>query len=49
MFVCLINPKLCSSEEAIAPNLCKISELRKQDLEAEILHDLNEFGKKKLI
>ena len=45
-FVCLIDPKLCSSEEALAPILiCKISELRKQKLEAEILHDLKEFGK----
>ena len=35
--------KLCSSEQAIVPNLCKITEPRKRELKVEILHNLKEF------
>ena len=43
MFLCLINPKLCWSEEAVVIKLRKITELRKQKLKVEILHDFKEF------
>ena len=43
MFLCLINPKLCWSEEAVVLNLYKITEPRKQKLKVEILHDLKDF------
>ena len=44
MYLCLtINPKLCSSEQAVVLNLCKIIELRKRKLKVEILHNLKEF------
>ena len=43
MFLCLNNPNLCSWEESEVLNLLKITELRKQKLKVEILHDLKEF------
>ena len=43
MCLCLTNPKLCYSEQAVVPNICKINELRKRKLQVEILHDLKEF------
>ena len=43
MFLCLFNPNLCCSEEAVVLNLCKITEPRKQKLKVEILHDLKEL------
>ena len=45
MCVCLTSPKLCSSEQAVVLNLCKITEPRKRKLKAEIFHDLKEFLK----
>ena len=45
MCLCLTNPKLCSSEQAVVLNICKITEPRKRKLKVEILHDLKEFGK----
>ena len=46
MFLCLINPKICRSEEALVLNLCKITEKRKQKLKVEILNDLKKDIKK---
>ena len=43
MYLCLTNPKLCSSEQAVVHKLCKIIEPRKRKLKVEILHDLKEF------
>ena len=43
MFLCLINPKLCSPEQDVVLNICKITEPRKQKLKIEILYDLKEF------
>ena len=43
MCLCLTNPKLCSSEQAVVLNISKITELRKWKLKVEILHDLKEF------
>ena len=43
MCLCLTDPKLCSSEQAVVLTLCKIIEPRKQKLNVEILHDLKEF------
>ena len=43
MVLCLTNPKLCVSEQAIVLNLHKITEPKKQKLKAEILYDLKEF------
>ena len=40
MFLGLINPELCCSEEAVALNLCKITKPRKQKLKVKILHGL---------
>ena len=45
MCLCLTNPKLCSMEQAVVLNISKITELRKQKLKVEILHDLKEFWK----
>ena len=45
MFLCLFNPKLCWSEEAVVLILGKINEPRKQKLKVEILHELKEFWK----
>ena len=45
MCLCLNSPKLSSSEQAVVLILCKITELRKQKLKVEILHDLKEFLK----
>ena len=42
MCPCLTNPKLCSSEQTVVPNICKITEPRKRKLKVEILHDLKE-------
>ena len=44
--LCLSNPKLCSSEQAVVLNICKINEPRKRKLKVETLHDLKEFVKK---
>ena len=43
MCLCLTSPKLCSSEQAVVLNLCKITEPIKRELKVEILHDLKEF------
>ena len=43
MCLWLANPKLCSSEQAVVHNICKITELRKRKLKVESLHDLKEF------
>ena len=43
MCLCLSSSKLCSSEQAVVLNLCKITRPRKQKLKVEILHDLKEF------
>ena len=43
MCLCLTNPKLWFSEQAVVLNLCKITEPRKRKLKVEILHDLKEF------
>ena len=45
MCLCLTNPKLCSSEQAVVLILCKMTEPRKRKLQVEILHDLKEFLK----
>ena len=45
MCLCPTSPRLCSSEQAVVLNLCKITEPRKFRLKVEILHDLKEFGK----
>ena len=45
MCLCLTNPKLCSSEQSVVLNICKINEPRKQKFKVEILHDLKEFLK----
>ena len=45
MCLCLTNPKLCSSEQAVVLNISKITEPRKQKLKVEILHDLKEVWK----
>ena len=45
MCLCLTNPKLCSSEQAVVLNIPKITEPRKQKLKVEILHDLKEVWK----
>ena len=43
MCLFLANPKLCSSEQAVVLNICKINEPRKQKLKVEILQHLKEF------
>ena len=43
MCLCLTDQKLCSSEEAVVLNLCKIIEPRNGKLKVEILHDLKEL------
>ena len=45
MCLCLTNPKLCSLEQAVVLNLCKITEPRKRKLKIKILHDLKNFLK----
>ena len=45
MFLWVIILKLCLVEEAVVLNLCQITELRKQKLKVESLHDLKEFLK----
>ena len=34
---------ISTTEESVVLNLCKITEVRKQKLKVEILHDLKEF------
>ena len=43
MFLGHTNPKLCELVNAIVVNLCKITELRKEAVKVEILHNLKEF------
>ena len=43
MFLGLTNPKICILVNAVVDNLCKITELRKRQLKAEILHNLKEL------
>ena len=43
MCLCLASPKLCSTEQDVVLNLCKITEERKRNLKVEILYDLKEF------
>ena len=45
MCLCLTNPKLTSLEQAVVPNLCKITEPRKPKLKVEILHDFKRILK----
>ena len=39
------HPKLCTLEQAVVLNICKINEPRKQKLKVEILQELKEFLK----
>ena len=43
MFLGHTNPKLWVSVNAVVLDLCKLTELRKNHLKVEILHDLIEF------
>ena len=43
MFLGHTNPKLWVSVNAVVLDLCKLTELRKNQLKVEILHDLIEF------
>ena len=45
MFLGHTSPKLCVSVNAIVVNTCKITLLRKKQLNVDILHNLKEFLK----